>query len=68
MPYTIMGSSDITLTRLWAARPTTRILIFRMGKKCSLLHSVPIGSESLVAVSEVFEAYSLPLTCVKYRR
>ena len=56
MPYVAMSSSVITVMTLLTARPTTRILVFRSGKEFSLLDSVRIGSESLIAVSKVLEA------------
>jgi len=56
MPYIVMGSSDITVMRLRIARPTIWILVFRSGKEFSLLDSVRIRSESLVAVSKDLEA------------
>jgi len=51
-----MGSSVITVMGLRIAWPTIRILVFRSGKEFSLLDSVLIRSESLVAVSKVLEA------------
>ena len=56
MPYIVMGSTVITVMRLRIARPTIRILVFRTGKEFSLLDGVRIRFESLVAVSNVFEA------------
>jgi hypothetical protein len=56
MSYVAMSSSVITVMTLQIARPTIRILVFRSGKEFSLLDSVRIRSESLIAVSKVLEA------------